>query len=182
MASLDDLISRTPTSPTTTLELLTKLWSRDACSKSDNQELDPEAYLAYHKKQCGHALHDGGRHISARTHRDILAIAEDLEEGLPRETIRGRLRSKLADPKLANESELLDSSVDLTARLVSMMDIGVLQYGYSGRRELVWNQGSLKDFVNGYFNVCRAWARRQVGENVQCAEPMPDCGHQHCLD
>jgi hypothetical protein len=153
MASLDDLIHRTPTSPTTTFELLTQLWSRDASSKLDNQEIDLEAYFSYHKKQCSQALHDGGRHISARTHRDILEIAEDLEEGLSRDTIRGRLSLKLADPKPANENELLDSSINLTARLVSMMDIGVLQYGFSGRKELVWNQGSLKDFVNGYFNV-----------------------------
>ncbi|KAI9772501.1 MAG: hypothetical protein M1840_000706 [Geoglossum simile] len=153
MASLDDLMHRTPTSSTTTLELLTQLWSCDVPSKLNNQELDPEAYFAYHRKQCSHALHDGGRHIYTRTHRDILEIAEDLEGGLSRETIRERLSLKLADPKPANENELLDSSVDLTARLVSMMDIGVLQYGFSGRRELVWNKGTLRDFVNGYFNV-----------------------------
>lgn len=153
MDPLDDLMHRTPTSPAATLELLTQLWSCGASSKLDNHELDLEAYFAYHKKQCCHALHNGGRHISTRTHRDILDIAEDLEEGLSRETIRERLSLKLADPKPVNENELLDSSVDLTARLVSMMDIGVLQYGFSGRRELVWNQGTLKDFVNGYFNV-----------------------------
>lgn len=153
MASLDDLMHRTLTSSTTALELLAQLWRHDASSKLDSQELDIEAYFAYHKKQCSHALHDGGRHISVRTHRNILEIAENLEQGLSRETIKRRLSPKLADPKPANENELLDSSVDLAARLVSMMDIGVLQYGFSGRRELVWNQGSLKDFVNGYFNV-----------------------------
>lgn len=152
MASLDDPISRTPTSSTTTPENLMYLWSRNASSKLNQQEFDPEAYLAYHQKQCSHALHDGGRHISARTHRDILEIAEDLKDGLPKETIRGRLSSKLADPKPANENEILDSSIDLTARLVSMMHVGGLRYGFSGRRELVWSQGSLKDFVHDYFN------------------------------
>ncbi|KAH8779343.1 hypothetical protein BGZ57DRAFT_821832 [Hyaloscypha finlandica] len=144
---------QTPTSLTTSLELITRLWSCDPSSKLDNKELDLESYFAYHKKQCSLALHDGGRHISARTHYDILEIAADLEEGLSRETIRERLSLKLVGPKPSNENELLDSSIDLTARLVSMMDIGVLQYGFSGRRELVWNQGSLKEFVNGYFNV-----------------------------
>ena len=149
MASLDDPISRMPTSSATTTEILMYLWSRNASSK---QEFDPEAYLAYHKKQCSHALHDGGRHISARTYRDIVEIAENLKDGLPKETIIGRLSSKLADPKPANENEMLESSIDLTARLVSMMHIGVLRYGFSGRRELVWSQGSLKDFVHGYFD------------------------------
>src|SRR5947207_2320766 len=117
MAYLDDLIHQTPTSPTTTRELLTQLWRCGASSKLDDQDLDLEAYLAYHKNQCSHALHDGGRHISARTHRDILEITEGLDEGLLRENIRGRLSSKLADPKPANENELLDGSIDLTARL-----------------------------------------------------------------
>lgn len=129
------------------------LWNRDASSRLEKEEFDSEAYLAYHKKQCCFALHDGGRHISVRTHRDILEIAEDLKNGLPKENIRGRLSLKLADPKPANENELLDSSIDLSARLVSMMDIGVLRYGFSGRRGLLWSQGSLKDLVHGYFNV-----------------------------
>lgn len=153
MTSFDDRMHQIPTSLTTSLGLITRLWSCNASSKLDNQELDLESYFAYHKKQCNRALYDGGRHISARTHHDIHEIAADLEEGLSRETIRERLSSKLLDPKPSNENELLDSSIDLTARLVSMMDIGVLQYGFSGRRELVWNQGSLKEFVNGYFNL-----------------------------
>ena len=153
MTSFDDLIHRTPTSPTTAVELLTQLWSCDSSPRLENQELDLEAYFTYYKTQGSHALHDGGRHISARTHREILEIAKNLEEGLSREVIRERLSSKLADPKPANENEMLDSSIDLAARLVSMMDIGVLQYGFSGRRELVWNHGSLQKFVNNYFNV-----------------------------
>lgn len=153
MASLDDLVHRTPTSHANTLELLTQLWGSGASSKSSDKDIDVEAYFAYHKRQCMVALHDGGRHISARTHRDILEIAEDLVQGLSKDSIRRRLSLKLADPKPANENELLDSSVNLTARLISMMEIGALQYGFCGRKGLVWNQGSLKDFVNSHFNV-----------------------------
>lgn len=153
MASLDSPISRTPTSFTATLELLMHLWSHNTSSTLERHEFDSEAYASYHNKQCCRALHDGGRHISARTHRDIFGIAEDLRTGLPKETIRQRLISKLADPKPPNENELLESSIDLTARLVCMMDIGALRYGFSGRRGLVWDQGSLKGFVHDYFKV-----------------------------
>jgi hypothetical protein len=135
------------------LQILMHLWSRDASSSLSTDDFDLEAYPAYHQKQCCCALHDGGRHISARTHRDILAIAEDLNQGLSKEDIKGRLSSKLADPKPTNENGLLEGSIDLTARLVSMMDIGELSYGFSGRRGLVWSQGSLKDLVHSYFNV-----------------------------
>lgn len=70
-----------------------------------------------------------------------------------KETIKARLSSKLADPKPVNEDELPESSIDLTARLVYMMDIGALRYGFSGRIGLLWRQGSLKDFVHDHFNV-----------------------------
>lgn len=153
MASLDDLISRTPSSSTTILELLTFLWSRDGSSRLKKDDYDPEAYPAYYRKQCCLALHDGGRHITLRTHNDILEIAQDLKNEMSKETIRARLSTQLADPRPPNTNEVLDSSIDLTARVVSMMDIGVLRYGFSGRRGLVWDQGSLKDLVHGYFNV-----------------------------
>lgn len=162
MASHDDLIYKPPTSPAHTFELLSKLLDHDASSISDCKEFDLDTYFAYHKKQCSHALHDGGRHISARTHREILEIAEDIVQGLSKESIRRRLSLKLADPKPANENELIDSSIDLTARLMSMMDIGALQYGFSGRKALVWNQGSLKDFVNGHFDE-----RVMLGQDIK---------------
>lgn len=152
MDSLDSPIFRTPTSFTTTFEPLVHLWSRNASSTLKGHEFDPEAYFAYHKKQCCLALHDGGRHISVRTHRDIFEIAEGLKHGLPKEVIRERLSTKLADPKPPNENELLDSSIDLTARLVCMMDIGALRYGFSGHRGLVWSHGCLKDFVRDRFS------------------------------
>lgn len=82
MASLDDPISQTPTSLTATLELLMNMWSRNASSRLKKQEIDLDAYVAYHKKQCCLALHDGSRHISARTHYDILEMAGDLKNGL----------------------------------------------------------------------------------------------------
>ena len=153
MALLDELIHQTPTTPADSFELLTQLWGLDASAKSEDKGLDNRAYFTYHKKQCSTALHDGGRHISLRTHRDILEVVEALNQGRSRESIKTQLGLKLQDPRPSNEEELLDSSVDLTARLVSMIDIGKMQYGFSGRRELEWNQGPLKEFVNGYFNV-----------------------------
>jgi hypothetical protein len=41
----------------------------------------------------------------------------------------------------------INASIDLTARLLYMLDIGEFQNGHSGRRPLLWVQGSLQDFV-----------------------------------
>src|SRR5436305_6305842 len=97
MDFLDDPIHRMPTSHTNALELLTQLWSSDASPKSDDKDIDVEAYSTYHKKQCSYALHDGGRHISARTHRDILEIAKDLGQDVKLEkTFNGRNLSRIS--------------------------------------------------------------------------------------
>jgi hypothetical protein len=34
-----------------------------------------------------------------------------------------------------------------------MMDIGILQYGFSGRTQLIWSQGPLRGFIGSYFNT-----------------------------
>jgi hypothetical protein len=63
------------------------------------------------------------------------------------------LSLKLLSSRPINEVEILCISVDLAARLLSMVDIGSLQYGFSGSRQLVWNHGSLKEYIAGYFDI-----------------------------
>ncbi|EON67720.1 hypothetical protein W97_06863 [Coniosporium apollinis CBS 100218] len=152
MALLGDQISQIPVSTSTRTGLLNSLWNRNAAPKLKSEELDLEAYFAYHTQQCIQAWHDGGRHIADCTHRDIAEIAQEIIDGSAREDIKSRLALKLTAPKSAKQDELLGSCIDFTARLVSMMDIGVLQYAFSGRRQLEWKHGSLIDIVHDYFN------------------------------
>jgi hypothetical protein len=152
MASLNDLIQQTPVSKSTRTHLLERLWI-NATSQLECETLDFDAYFAYHTKQCIQALHDDGQHICVCTHWDITEVAGDIKGGLTRQAIKSRLSSRLSAPRPANEDELLDNSIDLTARLVSMMGIGVLRYGFSGRKELVWSQGNLQNFIHEHFDA-----------------------------
>jgi hypothetical protein len=72
-----------------------------------------------------------------RTHRDIIFIAQHLKADSSREEVRDVLSSKLSDPRPANENELIESSIDLAARLMLMMEFGGHQYGFSGHKKLI---------------------------------------------
>lgn len=109
-----------------------------------------EVYWAFYHRTCEHALYDGGRHVLARTHQDIVDLISLFKEGLPRDTIRQRLRLKLTKTH-HNEDELVDRAIDLAASLLLMIDFGSIEYGFSGRQQLEWSTEPLKDCVSSYF-------------------------------
>lgn len=108
------------------------------------------AYWTFYSSQCDRALHDSGRHIQARSHADILDIVELLKAGKSRSEIRNVLRAKFTKQH-TNELELLDNSIDLAANVFLMIDFANIQYGFSGRRRLCWESGSLEDSLKIYF-------------------------------
>ncbi|KAF2190101.1 hypothetical protein K469DRAFT_23454 [Zopfia rhizophila CBS 207.26] len=152
MTFLHGPLQKTPIDAQTRSEIINNLWSQKPSLQLQQGDLDWDSYFTYYTKQCNHALYDRGRHISSRTHHDVVDIAQQLEDLSSKDVIKQNLRSNLTSPNLPNENELLESSIDLASRLLLMMDIGVVQYGFSGRRQLVWSTGSLRDFLNGYFS------------------------------
>jgi hypothetical protein len=133
-------------------ELLEALWSinNQQCNEND---IDVKAYPQFHKNYCNHAFHDAGRHIAAKTHGSILKVVEDIDGDFSRDEIKTRLRSRIPGPYPELSDEMLESSINLAARLRSMMNIGGLKYGFSGRKGLPWKEGTLRDFLNEYLNV-----------------------------
>jgi hypothetical protein len=128
------------------------LWGPPPDSSLFFRNSDPfGAYWRYYQQECERALHDGGRHILARTHQDILDIVAALRIGQPRNQIQQSLRSKLKKSH-ENEDELIDSSIDLAARLWLMIDFGNMQYGFSGRRQLQWKSEPLKNRLHSCFS------------------------------
>lgn len=130
------------------------------------RSLDPDlssldTYWAYYSRECINALHDGGRHVATRTHADITACAAKLRSGMVREDIKASLRSKLSTHH-ENEEEMLDNSIDLTASLLLMANFGSYSYAFSGQNRVFWNQGSLRDFVQKYFEPERKLANETV--------------------
>jgi hypothetical protein len=142
--------------PTTDIErvkIVNGIWQRPPSLRLRQADLDWDAYFEYYFNQCEQASHSDGKYISARSHQDIIEISQKLEELRTEEEIKQHLRLKLTKQWSPEEEEvMLQGSVNLAARLLTMMDIGKPHLAFSGRSVLEWDKGSLKDFVHSYFN------------------------------
>jgi hypothetical protein len=151
MEALDAPLHRPPTSLATKHEILKSLWSNEESLEKFSNYSELTSFFEYYTKECRRALH-GARHISVRSHADVVQIAESIKNGLSKEEIKSMLKDRTKDADEQNSTEVANSSIDLTARLMSMMGIGLLPYGFSGRPQLEWSNGSLKDFLSEYFD------------------------------
>ncbi|KAH0541247.1 hypothetical protein FGG08_004252 [Glutinoglossum americanum] len=143
---------QTPIGTETKCEIIKHLWGGSVRSRQlFTGEINYDPYFHYYAEQSGLALHDGGRHTSVRTHRDIIEIAQHLRNGSTRDEVKRLLRPKLTT-SVPNEDELLNGSIDLAASLLLMMEIGSLQYGFSGRTQLAWTEKSLEECVREYYS------------------------------
>ncbi|KAH8777893.1 hypothetical protein F5883DRAFT_544176 [Diaporthe sp. PMI_573] len=107
-------------------------------------------YWNFYVEECAHALHDGGRHIAIRTHADVVEIAAHLQAGRARAEVKDIIRKKLTSSH-HNEEEILENSVNLVSSLLLMINFSTFSYGFSGRTESQWVQGSLQQHVAHYF-------------------------------
>lgn len=156
MSSLNSSIQSSPISVDIKCELLQHFWGLDVRpSNYYDSSLDHDVYFSFYIEQCSDALHDGGRHVSVRTHQDIIQIAEYLKSHMDRDGIKEILSSSLPIPKPANEEEILNGSIDLVARLLLMVEFGCLHYGFSGRSQVRWTNASLAASTCEYFNALR---------------------------
>jgi len=152
-SALSGNIYETPIPALVRDDIIRGFWHQALSPQDKCNDFDWDTYFIYYTKQCIQALHNCGRYISIRNHQDILDVVCHLKDLSTKDTIKKILKLKLRELNGEKEADaLLEGSINLTARLFLMMDIGVLSLGYSGRRELNWNEGSLKDFVHDHFN------------------------------
>jgi hypothetical protein len=112
-------------------------------------EVNYESYFSYYIEQCKIARHDGGRHLSAKSHQDIIEIAAKIRSQVNRQDIESWLWS-LPVPETKTQ-EQINGSIDLTVRLLSMINVGELHYGFSGQERLLWSRSSLEHCIRAYF-------------------------------
>lgn len=149
--TINSTLLATTIAPSTKIYIANEFWGNQ-CSPYyktiDTNNLG--CFWAYYYKKCSHALYNGGRHVAARTHQDIVDIVRQLRGEVDKEDVRRSLLPKLTTEH-ANEEELLENSINLAASLLLMCDCGSLSHGFSGRTELDWKQGSLKDYLVQFF-------------------------------
>lgn len=138
-----------------------RLWGKPPERLSNGEpisELDLGPYFAYYSAQCNQALHDGGRSTSATVHRHILEIVDRLKMPMTRDAIRQYVPGSCP----TNDSEKRDGSINLAARILLMMNFGKYRYAVSGRKELRWEDGSLREFLESHFGAPPALGHERI--------------------
>src|SRR5204863_9178614 len=124
MANIGDGLL-TPLNSDTLCEILKNLWECDfetIKTRISTGDVNPKAYFQYYIQQCNLALYDGGNHTSARTHLDVLDIAKQLRKHSSRDDVFKGLKSQGRVAGISNGDEMINGSIDLTARLLVMVD------------------------------------------------------------
>ncbi|KAF2434056.1 hypothetical protein EJ08DRAFT_646919 [Tothia fuscella] len=150
--SLQQPVQTFPDTPEVQRDIIEGFWPRSATLKLQYDQLDWNAYFKYYNSQCIQALHNRGQHVGARTHQDLIDVAQDISGSCTRGDLKELLKAKLRTTKSEEQAnELVEGSIDLTTRLLIMMDVGVLRLGYSGRPQIAWRDGTLKECIHAYF-------------------------------
>lgn len=148
MTFLDGSQDCVPGSPTRR-QILETFWG---IADLQGQDSPSAPYFKYYVEELRHALHDQGRHVSVQTHQDILHIVTYLRQDHSRDNIFAILRYGQGPGKAWTEDQI-EGSIDLAARLLTMVDIGQLRFGFSGRKALEWSNGGLLDLLASHFQV-----------------------------
>jgi hypothetical protein len=150
--NLDRPLQSSPITTKTKRDIAWNLWGFEVPSSASSVKRDSlESYFRYYTKQSDLALHDFGRYAWVRTHQNVINIASLLKENLTRDQVKQQLRSHTGLIQSSNEDEMLDTSIDLTIRLLLMVEVGRFRNCFSGYRELIWECGSLQEFVADSF-------------------------------
>ena len=144
-------------------EIINSLWGLSVSPLHiASGDVNYDSYFSYYTEQCDLALYDGERHISVKSHQDIIKIAEQIRYQVDRKDIMLWLSSRLPLPRLENEEERINGSIDLVARLLCMINVGELQYGFSGQERLMWSENSLEHWIKNYFHSPRVLDNERV--------------------
>jgi hypothetical protein len=107
-------------------------------------------YFQYYADQSRIVFQSYKSQFPLKTHGDIVDIAADILSHVPRSAVIERLANKYTALDGATESSL-EACVDLTVRLVFMLDVGEFLNAWSGRRKLVWSSGPIQSFMRQLF-------------------------------
>lgn len=141
-------------------EIVGSLWKRPLQTPTvmPSNSLDWNPYFAYYTTECNMAIQYGnGQFTSVRSHRDVVTCAAKLEDHTPKTDIKTVLQSSLRQPRNPQELEaMLEGSVTLVARLISMTNIGPRAYAQDDLTSIGWNDDStsLRELLARRFPTC----------------------------
>ncbi|KAH7348121.1 hypothetical protein BKA66DRAFT_477358 [Pyrenochaeta sp. MPI-SDFR-AT-0127] len=137
-------------------EILKHLWRQTRPATTNATDLHWDSYFAYYTSECNSAIqYERGKFTSVRTHTNITTIAEQLQEQHSKADLKQKLLPSLKQQRTSDEKDaMLEGSIMLVARLLSMVDIGPLPYVPGRQPSLIWDDDtmSLKTLLESRFN------------------------------
>lgn len=110
-----------------------------------------EPYFEYFAEQC--RLYETlGRKLPFSDYYGIIQIANDIKNGLDRSRVYQQLEDRCRNSATTSATlpsvDVLNDAIDLTARLLLMMDVGTPSSRmWTGRASRVWHNGSIQAFL-----------------------------------
>jgi hypothetical protein len=129
--------------------LLQHLWG--TAVPGPQRSIACQIYFAYYTTQARIAINnpDQAKRCSLRTHEDVVAIAKQIRNLDNREAIKDSLI--INSNTKPEDTTPFDAAIDLTARFLSMMEVGSLSTSFSGHTNLNWSSGTLQKCVEEHF-------------------------------
>lgn len=149
--SLDNSFLEEPIPQSTQEAIANCFWS--------NSRFQLQAYFQYYNNQSRFAVLSYSGHLPVKTHQDLINIASDILNGDPHHEVKARLVARRTQLGETDSEDSLNASIDLTLRLIYMVDVGIFRNAYSGRQRLVWDTGTSKTFIEN--KVFRTEMRRE---------------------
>lgn len=141
--SLDASFLKSPVPPERQERIVAHLWGNSIGYKK--QHFRP--YFQYYTEQCRVAFHSHGSRLPVRTHQHIVHIANCMHSGCTRSAVKDFISQSQWTSEPTSD-DAINASIDLTVRLLLMLDVGEFQNAYSGRKKLLRVEGSLQEFVH----------------------------------
>ncbi|KAH8665148.1 hypothetical protein BGZ60DRAFT_470787 [Tricladium varicosporioides] len=153
MASLDINLRYPVSAPIRPIavEYLWGLQPSELARVGDRKDVDAffHLYFTYYTQQCDLiGRHANGKYSTVETHKDIADIAKLLRQPLSRKEVRDHLSTFLRD----GDEEQHDNSINLVGRLLLMTKLGNIPHECLGGKHVIWDNGSLTEFVHNYFS------------------------------
>lgn len=170
-------VTRLPGSLEARSRLLSLLWGCTIpAGVIDCGNVHSDPYLEYYSQQCdsflveqsNHWLDDDQTIFQVKTHQDIINMAARLTQGLgvrERQSIVEELWAlstmqtqevNATIHAVSLHEATIEASINWAARLLTMMEIGTIACGFSPSRPLIWEKGSLRDFVTQHFTPTKS--------------------------
>ncbi|KAL4925212.1 uncharacterized protein BDV17DRAFT_300385 [Aspergillus undulatus] len=123
--SLDHSILESHMTSDTQNEIASRFWGSGSC-----QSCHLRSYFQYYTEQYMIIYQSYKAQLPLKTHQDILEIATDILDNLPRSEVKEKFMRRCTSRDSAVD-DALDSSIDLAVRLVFMLDVGVFRHVFS---------------------------------------------------